>query len=235
VTPVELIEAIRNALISSIEDGALALSVSDLPEQVHVERPRQREHGDWATNIALQLAKKGGTNPRALAQELANRLGSTAGVAKVEVAGPGFLNITLDAAAAGELAKTIVEAGQDYGRSETGAGKKINLEFVSANPTGPIHIGGTRWAAVGDSLARVMEATGAQVCREYYFNDHGAQIDRFARSLVARALGQDAPEDGYGGQYIQDIADAVLAGAKEVGDPDPLTLDEADRQEYFRA
>jgi arginyl-tRNA synthetase len=214
VTPVELIEAIRNALISSIEDGALALSVSDLPEQVHVERPRQREHGDWATNIALQLAKKGGTNPRALAQELANRLGSTAGVAKVE---------------------TIVEAGQDYGRSETGAGKKINLEFVSANPTGPIHIGGTRWAAVGDSLARVMEATGAQVCREYYFNDHGAQIDRFARSLVARALGQDAPEDGYGGQYIQDIADAVLAGAKEVGDPDPLTLDEADRQEYFRA
>jgi arginyl-tRNA synthetase len=202
---------------------------------VHVERPRQREHGDWATNIALQLAKKGGTNPRALAQELANRLGSTAGVAKVEVAGPGFLNITLDAAAAGELAKTIVEAGQDYGRSETGAGKKINLEFVSANPTGPIHIGGTRWAAVGDSLARVMEATGAQVCREYYFNDHGAQIDRFARSLVARALGQDAPEDGYGGQYIQDIADAVLAGAKEVGDPDPLTLDEADRQEYFRA
>ncbi len=235
MTPVELNQAIRNALISSIEDGALALSVSDLPEQVHVERPRQREHGDWATNIALQLAKKGGTNPRALAQDLANRLGSTAGVAKVEVAGPGFLNITLDAAAAGELAKTIVEAGQDYGRSETGAGKKINLEFVSANPTGPIHIGGTRWAAVGDSLARVMEATGAQVCREYYFNDHGAQIDRFARSLVARALGQDAPEDGYGGQYIQDIADAVLAGAREVGDPDPLTLDEADRQEYFRA
>ncbi len=235
MTPVELIEAIRNALISSIEDGVLALSISDLPEQVHVERPRQREHGDWATNIALQLAKKGGTNPRALAQDLADRLGSTAGIAKVEVAGPGFLNITLDAAAAGELAKTIVEAGQNYGRSETGAGKKINLEFVSANPTGPIHIGGTRWAAVGDSLARVMEATGAQVCREYYFNDHGAQIDRFARSLVARALGQDAPEDGYGGQYIQDIADAVLAGAKEAGEPDPLTLADADRQEYFRA
>lgn len=235
MTPVELSEAIRSALISTIEDGALALTIDDLPQVVHVERPRQREHGDWATNIALQLAKKGGTNPRALADNLAQRLGSSAGIAKVEVAGPGFLNITLDAAAAGELAKTIVEAGTVYGRSETGLGKKINLEFVSANPTGPIHIGGTRWAAVGDSLARVMEATGAEVCREYYFNDHGAQIDRFARSLVARALGQDAPEDGYGGQYIQDISDAVIAGAKERGDADPLTLDDDARQEYFRA
>lgn len=234
MTPVELSEAIRSALISTIEDGALAISVDDLPQEVHVERPRQREHGDWATNIALQLAKKGGTNPRALAENIATRLGATAGIAKAEVAGPGFLNITLDAATAGELAKNIVEAGQSYGRSETGLGKKINLEFVSANPTGPIHIGGTRWAAVGDSLARVMEATGAEVCREYYFNDHGAQIDRFARSLVARALGQEAPEDGYGGQYIQDIAEAVLAGAQERGDADPLTLDEGARQEYFR-
>ena len=156
-------------------------------------------------------------------------------MAKAEVAGPGFLNISLDAAAAGELAKTIVEAGAAYGTSTTGAGKKINLEFVSANPTGPIHIGGTRWAAVGDSLARVLEATGAEVCREYYFNDHGAQIDRFARSLVARARNQEAPEDGYGGQYIQDIADAVMLGAKNAGDPDPLTLSEDDCQEYFRA
>jgi len=235
VTPQELSDAIRGALLASISDGVLALAASDLPEQVHVERPRQREHGDWATNIALQLAKKGGTNPRALADDLAARLGSTAGVAKAEVAGPGFLNISLDAAAAGELAKTIVEAGAAYGTSTTGAGKKINLEFVSANPTGPIHIGGTRWAAVGDSLARVLEATGAEVCREYYFNDHGAQIDRFARSLVARARNQEAPEDGYGGQYIQDIADAVMLGAKNAGDPDPLTLSEDDCQEYFRA
>ena len=235
MTPQELSDAIRGALLASISDGVLALAASDLPEQIHVERPRQREHGDWATNIALQLAKKGGTNPRALADDLAARLGSTAGVAKVEVAGPGFLNITLDAAAAGELAKTIVEAGAAYGTSTTGAGKKINLEFVSANPTGPIHIGGTRWAAVGDSLARVLEATSAEVCREYYFNDHGAQIDRFARSLVARARNQEAPEDGYGGQYIQDIADAVVAGAKNAGDPDPLTLSEDDCQEYFRA
>ncbi len=235
MTPQELNEAIRGALNAAINDGVLTLDPADLPAEIHVERPRQREHGDWATNIALQVAKKGGTNPRALADDLAQRLGSTVGVAKVEVAGPGFLNITLDAAAAGELAKSILAAGAAYGTTETGKGKKINLEFVSANPTGPIHIGGTRWAAVGDSLARVLEATGAEVCREYYFNDHGAQIDRFARSLVARALGQDAPEDGYGGQYIQDIADAVLAEAASAGDPDPLTLDEDARQEYFRA
>ncbi|WP_435300544.1 arginine--tRNA ligase [Timonella sp. A28] len=235
MTPQELSQAIRHALLATISDGALTLDVSDVPEHIHVERPRQREHGDWATNIAMQLAKKGGTNPRALAENLSRHLTDTPGISAVDVAGPGFLNITLDAAVAGELAKTIVEAGKTYGTSNTNKHKNINLEFVSANPTGPIHLGGTRWAAVGDSLARVLEATGARVCREYYFNDHGAQIDRFARSLVARARNEAAPEDGYGGQYIQDIADAVIAGASAAGDPNPLELPADECQEYFRA
>ena len=215
-------------------DGTLALSLDDLPETVHVERPRQREHGDWATNIALQLAKKAGIGPRVLADDLAARLSVTPGVKSVDVAGPGFLNITLEAGAAGELARTILAAGQSYGNGTSEAGRKINLEFVSANPTGPIHIGGVRWAAVGDSLARVLQAAGAHVTREYYFNDHGAQIDRFARSLLARARGLEAPEDGYGGQYITDIAESVLATVAAAGGADPLTLPDDEAQEVFR-
>lgn len=221
--------------MAAVADGAFALDPADIPTTVHVERPRQREHGDWATNVAMQLGKKAGTNPRAFAEELANRLKAAPGVAKVDVAGPGFLNITLDTAAAGELARGVVDAGRAYGRSEALAGEKINLEFVSANPTGPIHIGGVRWAAVGDSLARVLQAAGADVTREYYFNDHGSQIDRFAQSLLARALGRPAPEDGYGGQYISDIADAVIAQAAAAGEPDPRTLPEAEAQEVFRS
>ena len=229
MTPDELSEALSAALAAAVADGTLALDPSAVPERVHVERPRQREHGDWATNVALQLAKKAGTTPRALAEDLANRLAATPGVKAVDVAGPGFLNITLDAAAAGELARTIVEAGAAYGRGTSEAGKKVNLEFVSANPTGPIHIGGVRWAAVGDSLARVLEASGADVTREYYFNDHGAQIDRFSSSLLASARGRPAPEDGYGGQYIHDIAAAVVAQR-----PDVTDLDDAQAQEVFR-
>ena len=235
MTPNELSEALRAALAAKIADGTLALDLAALPEQILVERPRQREHGDWSTNIALQLAKKAGTQPRALADDLAVRVAQTPGIKSVDVAGPGFLNISLDAAAAGELARTVIDQGAAYGRGDAEAGKKVNLEFVSANPTGPIHIGGVRWAAVGDSLARVLEAAGAEVTREYYFNDHGAQIDRFARSLLARAKGEDAPEDGYGGQYIQDIADAVLADVAAAGEPNPLTLPDDEAQEVFRS
>ncbi|WP_066464966.1 arginine--tRNA ligase [Sanguibacter suarezii] len=235
MTPNELSAALRAALAAAIADGTLALDPQALPEQILVERPRQREHGDWATNIALQLAKKAGIAPRTLADDLAARLASTPGVKSVDVAGPGFLNITLDAAAAGELARTILTQGGEYGRGDAEAGHKVNLEFVSANPTGPIHIGGVRWAAVGDSLARILQAAGAEVTREYYFNDHGAQIDRFARSLLARAKGEEAPEDGYGGQYIQDIADAVLAEVAAAGGPDPLTLPDDEAQEVFRS
>ncbi|MGN6238917.1 MAG: arginine--tRNA ligase [Cellulosimicrobium cellulans] len=235
MTPDELSEALSAALAAAVADGTLALDPTAVPERVHVERPRQREHGDWATNVALQLAKKAGTTPRALAEDLATRLAATPGIKAVDVAGPGFLNITLDAAAAGELARAIVEAGPAYGRNEAEAGKHVNLEFVSANPTGPIHIGGVRWAAVGDSLARVLEASGAQVTREYYFNDHGTQIDRFARSLLAAARGEAAPEDGYGGAYISEIADAVTAAAVADGEPAPATRSDAEAQEVFRA
>ncbi|WP_448059545.1 arginine--tRNA ligase [Cellulomonas hominis] len=235
MTPAELSDALHAALVAAIADGTFTLEAADVPETVHVERPRQREHGDWATNVALQLAKKAGTNPRAFAEELARRLTENPGIARVDVAGPGFLNITLDAAAAGELARSIVEVGRTYGCSSALVGQRINLEFVSANPTGPIHIGGVRWAAVGDSLARVLQAAGADVTREYYFNDHGSQIDRFARSLLARAKNEPAPEDGYGGQYIADIADAVITQAVAAGEPDPRTLPDADGQEVFRA
>ncbi|WP_250445656.1 arginine--tRNA ligase [Actinotalea sp. C106] len=235
MTPAELSAALRALLTDAVDDGTLPLSPADLPATVTVERPRSREHGDWATNVAMQLGKKAGMSPRALAELLQARLLALPGVSAVEVAGPGFLNITLDAAAAGELARTVVEAGTAFGRNETLAGERINLEFVSANPTGPIHIGGVRWAAVGDSLARMLEASGAQVTREYYFNDHGAQIDRFARSLLARARGEKAPEDGYGGQYISEIAEEVTERRRAEGLPAPLTLPQDEAQEVFRA
>jgi len=232
VTPAELSAAIRACLVAAVDAGDLRVAV---PDDVKVERPKQREHGDWSTTVALQLAKAAGIPPREVATLIARRLGDVPGVKAVDVAGPGFLNVTLDAAAAGELARTVVEAGPAYGTNDSLAGQRINLEFVSANPTGPMHLGGTRWAAVGDSLARVLQACGADVAREYYFNDHGAQIDRFARSLLARAREQAPPDDGYGGEYIQEIADQVIAGALADGLPDPRSLPDVDAQEVFRA
>jgi len=232
VTPAELSATIRACLGAVVDAGDLTVAV---PDEIRVERPKQREHGDWATSVALQLAKQAGRPPREVAALIAGRLAEQPGIKSVDVAGPGFLNIVLDAAAAGELARTIVEAGPAFGRNESLAGQRINLEFVSANPTGPMHLGGTRWAAVGDSLARVLQASGASVTREYYFNDHGAQIDRFAISLLAKARGLDAPEGGYGGQYIDDIAQQVLAQVATEGGADPLTLPDAEAQEVFRS
>jgi len=207
-------------------DEELGIEASDIV----LERPRNRDHGDWSTNIAMRLAKRLGTNPRELAQRIADQLSQSDGIAGVEVAGPGFINIRLEAGAAGALAKRIVEEGSSYGTNDSRADEVINLEFVSANPTGPIHLGGTRWAAVGDALARILASQGAAVTREYYFNDHGAQIDRFSRSLVASFEGLPTPEDGYGGDYIADIAQRV-AGAY---DGDLGALDAAARQEVFR-
>jgi len=232
VTPAELSEAVRACLQAAVEAGELAVAV---PDEIRVERPRQREHGDWSTNVALQLAKQAGRPPREVATLLATRLGELDGIKSVEVAGPGFLNVVLDAAAAGELAHTIVEAGSGYGHGDVLAGQKLNLEFVSANPTGPLHLGGTRWAAVGDSLARILQAMGAEVTREYYFNDHGAQIDRFSRSLLAAGRHQPVPEDGYGGDYIGEIAARVRADEQAASRPDPAGLGDAEAQEVFRA
>ena len=228
MTP-EALSALLVAILSQLEsEGKIS---GDLPSEVVVERPRNREHGDWATNLALQFAGKLGTRPRDLAELVAEKLQNSDGVTKVDIAGPGFINITLSAAAAGELAKQIVEAGAAYGLGDALKGVKLNLEFVSANPTGPIHLGGTRWAAVGDSLARVLQSQGAEVTREYYFNDHGAQIDRFARSLLASARGVEAPEDGYAGAYIDEIAKQVVAGTAV----DVLALSEEEAQEAFRS
>ncbi|MEU7991660.1 arginine--tRNA ligase [Rothia amarae] len=228
MTPEELSDAISTALATTLESGELTLvDGAELPE-IRVERPKNRDHGDWATNVALQISKKVGKNPREVATILSEKIAQIDGVAQVDIAGPGFLNIILDAGAAGEIARTIVEAGEKFGTNSELAGQTINLEFVSANPTGPIHLGGTRWAAVGDSLARILQAEGAHVVREYYFNDHGTQIDRFARSLLARAQGNAAPEDGYGGEYITDIANRVMA-------EHPEALTSEDPQEVFRA
>lgn len=234
MTPEELAQLIRSALVDAVSDEQIALDPEDVPTDIVVERPRVREHGDWSTNIAMRLGKKAGTNPRALAELLAERLREAPGVASVDIAGPGFLNFRLDAASAGELARAIVDAGRDYGNNDSLSGQTVNLEFVSANPTGPIHLGGARWAAVGDALARLLEASGAEVVREYYFNDHGAQIDRFSSSLLARARGLEPPEDGYGGLYIDEIADRVREGERAAGRPDPADLPDAQALEVFR-
>lgn len=185
--------------------AAEGLTAADLP----LERPKNRDHGDWASNAALKLAKAVGANPREFAADIAAGLAEVDGVAGVEVAGPGFINIRLDAAAAGALAKTIVEAGAAFGTNESQRGNTINLEFVSANPTGPMHIGHTRWAALGDSMARLLLASGATLVREFYVNDAGAQMDRFGRSVLASVKGEPTPEDGYPGSYIDDLAQRV--------------------------
>ncbi|AMM21165.1 arginine--tRNA ligase [Frondihabitans sp. PAMC 28766] len=235
MTPAELAASLLAIVQGIVErrraaDSALA-PVEVTTADVVLERPKNRDHGDWASNVAMKFAKRLGTNPRALADDIAGDLAEIDGVATVDVAGPGFINISLDAAAAGALAKTIVESGADYGTGDYYQGVKIDLEFVSANPTGPMHIGGARWAAVGDSLARVFEAEGGLVTREYYFNDHGVQIDRFARSLLASALGEPTPEDGYGGTYISEIAARVI----ETYDEDIADLPRDEAQELFRA
>jgi len=228
MTPADLTSIVRTITVDTLDKYDLDSSV--VPETVTVERPRNPEHGDYATNIALQVAKKAGTNPRELAGWLADALSARPEIDSAEVAGPGFINLRLGAAATGSIVSDILEKGPSFGSSDLFSGAKINLEFVSANPTGPIHLGGTRWAAVGDSLGRVLEFSGAEVTREYYFNDHGGQIDRFARSLVAAAKNEPTPEDGYGGEYIGEIASAVVDKR-----PDALDGTDAEVQEAFRA
>ncbi|GGA59088.1 arginine--tRNA ligase [Pseudoclavibacter endophyticus] len=222
----QLASSVRAALDARGATDTVEVTESDLV----LERPKNRAHGDWSSNVAMRFAKRVGVAPRDLASDIAGDLASSPLVRAADVAGPGFINITLEPAAAGVLAKRIVDEGDAYGRGTSLAGRAINLEFVSANPTGPIHLGGVRWAAVGDSLARVLQAAGGEVTREYYFNDHGAQIDRFASSLVAAHLGEPTPEDGYGGAYIGEIAQRVAraAGAELDG------LDRPALQERFR-
>jgi arginyl-tRNA synthetase len=228
VTPADLAELLRStAAAVLIEHG---LDPAALPETVTVERPRNPEHGDYATNLALQVGKKAGANPREFAGWLVAALADADAIAAAEVAGPGFVNLRIETAAQGVMVANIVAAGADYGRSGLLDGQNVNLEFVSANPTGPIHIGGTRWAAVGDALGRLLTTQGATVVREYYFNDHGAQIDRFVNSLIAAVKGEPAPEDGYAGAYISDVAAQVLVKA-----PDVMSRPDVEQHETFRA
>ncbi len=226
MNPAQLADAVRAALSQAVAVGDLVLMV---PDDIPIDRPRSREHGDYATPVALKLAKTAGLPPRTIAEVLARRLREVPGISAVEIASPGFLNIRLDTAAAGAVVRQVVAAGAAYGASHRLAGQRVNLEFVSANPTGPVHIGGARWAAVGDALGRVLSTQGATVVREYYFNDAGAQIDRFARSLLAAARGAAAPEDGYGGSYITDIA-AEISRAH----PGAAQLPDDEARELFR-
>ncbi|OZD08634.1 arginine--tRNA ligase [Rhodococcus sp. 06-235-1A] len=228
MTPADLAELLHATAAKVLAERGLDASV--LPAKLTVERPRNPEHGDYATNVALQVAKKAGANPRDFAGWLADALAAEAAIDSADVAGPGFLNIRLAAAAQGEIVARVLAAGTAFGNGSSMAGKKVNLEFVSANPTGPVHLGGTRWAAVGDALGRILTAHGAEVTREYFFNDHGAQIARFTHSLIAAAKGEPAPDNGYAGEYIAEIAAHVLAER-----PDALALDTEAQEETFRS
>ena len=223
------------AILSALELAEkTGLINCQLPEQIILDRPKNRDHGDYATSIALTLAKAANLQPRVIAEVIIktlneNNLLEPAGISKVEIAGPGFINITLESASQGSVVIEILTAGKKYGQGQSLAGKKINLEFVSANPTGPIHLGHTRWAAVGDSLGRVLSAAGAQVSREFYVNDRGNQMDLFGQSLRAAALGIDRPENGYHGEYIADLASEITKV-----NPEFTKLDEESGMVAFR-
>ncbi|GAB3604178.1 arginine--tRNA ligase [Microbacterium aureliae] len=221
MTPDALSAALLAVIVPLAEARRAGASEGLTPADLPLERPKNRDHGDWASNAALKLAKAVGAPPREFAAEIAAGLAAVDGIAGVEVAGPGFINIRLDAAAAGVLARTIVEAGAAFGSNDSQDGRTINVEFVSANPTGPLHIGHTRWAALGDSIARLLQASGATVAREFYINDAGAQMERFGRSVLAAVTGTPAPEDGYVGSYIDDLARRVRDERPDLAELDP--------------
>jgi arginyl-tRNA synthetase len=226
MTPEDLSAAVRSCIVALQAEGAFA---GPAPDDVVIERPKNRDHGDYATPVALTLAKAAGRPPREVAELIAGRLLAVEGVTEAEVAGPGFINIRLGAEAQGVLARQVVDAGPAYGGSDQLAGRRFNVEFISANPTGPIHLGHTRWAAVGDALARVISAAGAEVSTEFYINDRGVQMDRFGASVMAVAHGQPVPEDGYHGAYIADLAARIVAEH-----PEYLALADDDQLVAFR-
>ena len=224
------VEILESAIKAAIERALIAGSLSgQIPATIKLERPKERDHGDYATSIALQLAKPAGKSPRDIAQIICDQLAGTDGISKLDIAGPGFINITLNRANQAELVTTILNATKDYGKGNALAGVRINLEFISANPTGPLHLGHTRWAAVGDSLGRVLSAAGAEVTREFYINDRGNQMDLFGASVEAAALGNPIPEDGYQGTYIADLAKEVVASNASI-----TSLPEGQRHPAFR-
>jgi arginyl-tRNA synthetase len=224
VTPEQLAEKILQALAALADDGAITVE-GGLPRELKVERPKNPEHGDYATNVAMQLGKRAGLNPRQFAELLAAKLRDDEAITAVEIAGPGFINLRVAADAQGKVAQSILDAGPKYGTSDSLQGRTVNVEFISANPTGPLHLGHTRWAAVGDALARVLSAAGASVTREFYINDRGNQMDKFGASLKAAAHGEPIPEDGYHGEYILDLAKQIVAevpGIAELPDDEQM-------------
>lgn len=226
MNPEQLASTVRATIDALAVEGALRLTESP---DVRIERPKSREHGDYATNVALALAKQVGLPSRDLASLIAGRLADVEGIASAEVAGPGFINIRLDAAAQGDVARVAVEAGASWGHGTSLAGRRVNVEFISANPTGPLHLGHTRWAAVGDAIARVLAAAGAEVATEFYINDRGVQMDKFGASVMAAANGRPVPEDGYHGGYILDLAAAIV-----IARPDITSLPEDEQLVAFR-
>ncbi|MFM7496215.1 MAG: arginine--tRNA ligase [Candidatus Nanopelagicus sp.] len=227
----EVASAIYKALEIAKKSNLLQCQI---PAQIILERPKNRDHGDYATSIALTLAKQANLQPRVIAQVIidsmnSNNLLTPAGISKTEIAGPGFINITLATASQAAIIPKIISTGKEYGSSNLLVGKKINLEFVSANPTGPLHLGHTRWAAVGDSLGRVLSAAGAKVTREFYVNDRGNQMDLFGASIRAAALNQPRPESGYHGEYIEDLANQI-----QKSNPDLISLPESESIAAFR-
>ena len=226
----ELSRVITEAIVRAITSGEIEAS---LPDTIPLERPKNRDHGDYATSVALQLAKAAGKNPRDVALILQMQIGTTPLISAVDIAGPGFLNFTLNRASQANLVTSIIESGATYGQGNSLAGVRINLEFISANPTGPLHLGHTRWAAVGDALGRVLSAAGADVSREFYINDRGNQMDLFGASLEAAALGKPIPEDGYKGNYILDLAQEVVDANSGIKDlPEPARLIEFRERGY---
>ena len=218
-------------LLSREIKATLARRFSSLqvPDVIPLERPKNRDHGDYASSIALQITKAVGTAPREIAALLKEELEALEVVSRVDIAGPGFINVTLNRASQAELAQTILTQGSKYGHGQLLNGVTVNLEFISANPTGPLHLGHTRWAAVGDALGRVLSAAGATVTREFYINDRGNQMNLFGASVEASALGAAIPGDGYQGEYIHDLAKTVLAT-----NPDITQLSDSERHEEFR-
>ena len=229
-------EQVSSAILRAL---ALALAAEELPsdltlpDHISLERPKNRDHGDYATSVALALAKPAGMNPRVVAELLRTYLLADieikGSISAIDIAGPGFLNITLARAGQGSIIAAILSEGEKYGHGSALAGKSINLEFISANPTGPLHLGHTRWAAVGDALGRVLSAAGANVTREFYINDRGNQMELFGASIRAAAQGLSVPEDGYHGEYIIDLAAQIKANH-----PEFLELPEAQSLDAFR-
>ncbi len=220
MTPEDLADAIRLVVVALVAEGELAV---EPPSEITLERPRIKEHGDYSTPVALTLAKQAGRPPREIAELMCGRIAHVPGISSAEIAGPGFINLRVEARALGELARLIVTQGVEYGHSDVLAGVRINVEFISANPTGPLHLGHTRWAAVGDAIARVLAAAGAEVAREFYVNDRGVQMDKFGASVMEAAHGRPAPEDGYHGGYIIDLAAQIVAEVPGIRD---LPVDE---------